>query len=638
MSDLLNARRDVGHPNTVATIVAVTAAERDQGLADGELLDQLWSDLPLPADMTVAGLRREWMPHATWCALERNLFRLFGNPEAAASSVANKAATADFGGLELSDWVRFGLRMGLPPEFVFSKLIPMLMGKFNDVKQVAVLETSPVHAVYRVVYANSEGERTHEPHEDIGSRAWFEPAMTAGAAKYWFPNPAKVIHRLLELDLETYLAAMAEFMPNRVFYRSGETLRMRSIEAAATQSDPVVASLVALRRDPAGFFTIEASADDVVETKSGWRVEQDVVVTDLRGNAWHPLHSGSLFCPDAGCSLTEYNWQQAFSLTRAIFQCFLLVLRLFGGKLNWAAQMAHTKAQAEQARAELERTQAELKRERGLRERREADFYPTPAIAEAIREGRFEPRPVCGALMFFDLGDSTGAAERLGAQYPRLLRQFMDGLDQVMLRYRVGVRADGVIAQTDCEPGDARLIVFSCRWDGLPVELDPDEASRRELRAAFEVAEEIFAIFERTLRVPGGPSNVRIGIHHGEFIFDRRGASHGLTKCFGPNTNRVQRIEDSGKLPGVQARDGRTVVLLADVARYLEDERQFVPVGHRTFKGVPGEHMAVRLVLPGQEAGAQVVDFAELVMLPEPTAEVPVVAVSDVDGEEASGG
>lgn len=637
MAGFLHAKRDVGHPNTVATIVAVTAAERSQGLPDGALLDQLWLDLPLPPDMTTGSLRREWMPHATWKALERNLFRVFGNPEAAASAVANKAATADFGGLELSDWVRFGLRMGLPPEFVFGKLIPMLIGKFNDVKQVAVLETSPVHALYRVVYANSEGERTHEPHEDIGSRAWFEPAMTAGAAKYWFPNPARVVHRLLELDLEAYLQAMAEFMPDRVFYRSGEMLRMRSVEAPATQSDPVVAIHVEFRQDESGFFTVPATSEAGTKTRSGWRVEQDVAVTDPQGNTWHPVRSGSLFCSEAGCSLTEYNWEQGFSLVRVIFRAFLVMLRMFGGQVNWAAQMAESKAEAEQARAELERTQAELKRERGLREEREADFYPTPAIAKAIREGTFEPRPVTGALMFFDLGDSTGAAERLGAQYPKLLRQFMDGLDKVMIRYRVSVRADGVIAQTDCEPGDARLIVFSCRWDGLPVDLDPDEASQRELRAAFEVAEEIFTIFERTLRVPGGPSNVRIGIHHGEFVFDRRGASHGITKCFGPNTNRVQRIEDSGKLPGVAARDGRTVVLLADVARYLVGERQFVPVGHRTFKGVPGEHLAVRLVLSGQEDDGQVLNFAELVMLPEPTEDVPVVSPGAAAEQEGAG-
>ncbi len=640
-AELLNAPRDVGHANTKATIVALSAAERNQGLAAGVLLDRLWTNVPLPDDMTIAGLEREWMPHATWGAVERNLFRIFGNPEAAAAAVADKAATADFGGLDLSDWVRFGLRMGMPPEFVFRTLIPMLLGKFNNVKQATTLESSPVHVVYRVVYANAEGERTHEPSEDIGSRVWFETAMTAGAAKYWFRTPARVIHRLLELDLPTYLQSMAEFMPEVVFYRSGDTLRRRGASASPSRLDPVVASLVALRRDQAGFFTVQASADDHVETKPAWRVEQDVTVMDAKGNSWHPLHSGTLFCPEARCSLTEYNWQPAFSLTRAIFQAFLFVLGMFGGKLNWATQMAQTKAEAEQTRAELERTQAELKREQALRVLREGDFYPTPAIATAIREGKFQPRPVTGALMFFDLGDSTGAAERLGEHYPVLLRQFMDELDQFMLGYRFNVRADGVVAQTDCEPGDARLVVFSCRWDGLPADLDLEEATRRELRAAFEVSEEIFAIFQRTLQVPGGPTGVRIGLHHGEFTFDRRGASHGLTKCYGPNTNRVQRLEDSGKVPGVAARDGRTVVLLANVARYLDDERQFVPVGQRTFKGVPGEHLAVRLVLPGQEDGAQVLDFGQLVMLPEsPTAEVPVVEAEVLDsaGEDAETG
>jgi class 3 adenylate cyclase len=66
-----------------------------------------------------------------------------------------------------------------------------------------------------------------------------------------------------------------------------------------------------------------------------------------------------------------------------------------------------------------------------------------------------------GALLFFDLGDSTGASERLGDLYPRLLRQFMDEIDQVMLRYREGARLDGTIGQTDCEPGDARMKAFS---------------------------------------------------------------------------------------------------------------------------------------------------------------------------------
>lgn len=640
-TELLNVRRDVGHANTKATVVAVKAAEHHQGLAAGELLDRLWINLPLPADMTIAGLEREWMPHTTWAAVERNLFRIFGNPETAAAAVADKAATADFGGLDLSDWVRFGLRMGMPPEFVFRTLIPMLLGKFNDIKQATTLESSPVHVVYRIVYANGEGLRTHEPAEDIGSRVWFETAMTAGAAKYWFRRPARVIHRLLELDLQAYLESMSEFIPGVTFYRRGDTLRQRLPGAMISKTDPVIATLVALKRDQAGFFTVQAAADDPVETKPAWRIEQDVAVMDAKGNTWHPLHSGTLFCPEAGCSLTEYNWQPAFSFARAVFQFFLFVLGMFGGKLNWATQMAQTKAEAERTRAELERTQAELKRERALRVLREGDFYPTPDIATAIREGRFQPRPVTGALLFFDLGDSTGAAERLGERYPVLLRQFMDELDLFMLGYRFGVREDGVVAQTDCEPGDARLVVFSCRWDGLSADLDAEEATRRELRAAFEVSEEIFTIFQRTFQVPGGPTNVRIGLHHGEFTFDRRGASHGLTKCYGPNTNRVQRIEDSGKLPGVAARDGRTVVLLASVARYLDGERQFVPVGQRTFKGVPGEHLAVRLVLAGQEDSAQVLDFGQLVMLPDsPTAEVPVVVSTDgldVEGEEARG-
>lgn len=608
-SDMREALRDVGAANTVATVVAVKAEEDARGLSAGQLVERLWENVPMPDGWTVKDLAKKTMPLATWAAVEWNLFRIFGNPQRAFEAITAKAATADFGGLELADWFRWLLRLFVPPSFVFAVLIPRLMPKFNTLKRATPVEADDNHVVYRVEYLDKTEKRTHEPSEDMGSRYWFEPAMTAGAAKYWFASAARVVHRVLELDLVQYLAHFGEFMPSVTFYKVNAEMRLRKIGDRPSANDQVVAKQVQLRPDDAGFYTVIANETDRrmgFDLRDGWQVEQAIEVLDPNGNTWQPLQQGTVFCARAGCSLTEYNWQPQTIALRMVFRFAVVAIGFLGGRFTGAARLTEAKTSLAELQAERDEALAVAERERALRVQIEQDHYPTRAIAEAVREGRFMPRSITGALLYFDLGDSTGFAERR-PDAPMLMRQFMDAIDELMRSYLEGESADGVIGRTDSEPGDARMVAFSMRWNEGKLSVSDAEVTRREIKAAIVVATEIFAIFNRVLRVDGGPTCVRIGVHHGAFEFDRRGVRHGRTKIYGASTNLVARLEAAGKLPGVAAPDDRTLTMLASVAELVIDTYQFVSAGTHAFKGLRGQQQVVRLVLPGQLAMASLV-------------------------------
>ncbi len=469
MSDtnLRGALRDVGSANAVATVVAVEAEELQRKLPKGTLVERLWHQVFMPEGWKTKDLLKRTMPLLTWVAVERNLFRIFGNPQAAAKAVAAKAATADFGGLELADWFRWLLRLFVPPSFVFASIIPRLMPKFNTLKRVTLVEEDDNHVIYRVQYMNKSGKQTHDPHEDMGSRVWFETAMTAGAAKYWFPDAARVVHHVLELDLVQYLQHFTEFMPGTTFYRSGGTLRMRATDARPDVMDTVVATQVQLRPDDDGFYTVVATQEDLnmgFDTRLGWRVERDIAAVDAMGETWQPVASGTIFCAGAKCSLTEYNWRPQTIALRAVFRFAVFCIKLLGGSFTGAARLAEAKTNMAELAAERDNALGDAERERALRQEMDKDHFPTEQIATAMREQAFSPRQLFGALLFFDLGDSTAANERL-PNYADLLQQFMDAIDAVMVRYREGAREDGVVGFTVSEPGDARLMIFSRRWN-----------------------------------------------------------------------------------------------------------------------------------------------------------------------------
>lgn len=170
-------------------------------------------------------------------------------------------------------------------------------------------------------------------------------------------------------------------------------------------------------------------------------------------------------------------------------------------------------------------------------------------------------------LVFLDINNSTGLAERLGAvQTKSLVGKFLFDVSKPI---------------TD-HGGD----IYLYKGDGLIALWDWREAVRnnRILRAI----EAVFAMIRREQREYlaqfGVVPSFRIGVHGGEVVVSEQGDTKRAIGVYGSTINIAARMEEAAKAHNVAC------VLSGDVAEALrDDDKRLLPLGHEKVRGIAAE-------------------------------------------------
>lgn len=588
---------DVGPPNVVAMRDMLGEVERERHLEPGTLVNQLWARLP--AGWTAEDVLGEYIPLPVYGRVERNFFRLMGNPHRA-REMAKQAMRFQFGGILLNDYFRFGARLLLPPEYVYGKVIPnpKTMRTYNLNKQLEVVARSETSVTYRVLYADNEGNRyTRTPEEDMGSLVFWAPGFTAATAALWV-GPAAVTYQHLELDLIEFLNHFREFMQVLEIVVQGDQLMVNG---------QVVARRVTCYKDAAGHFTSvtplngDGADEEVVESKPGWQVTQDIMVLAPDGRPWPVAYAKTVFAKQSGCSLIQYSWAPHSSLARAALALFTRFTR-FSSVRRLMDQPLSDRLQLMEASETIRRQKARLRLLADQNRDKQVDTYPTPAIADLVVRNRYRQHAIPGVAMFLDIAGSTDLTERVGSEVAaERMDAFWAEVAAVLWRYsawnsqrNVG---DPIVWVAD-EPGDGAMLVISDHFD--PIADRPNEA---ELLRAGLVATglQLAMVFHDAIAkvsdATGRPLRLRCGLAYGQDIVLRvRGLHGGRMAASGKSLNAAARYEAAGKLPGVAAPDGRTTVLPQALANLVVGEFKFAAAGIHHLKGLEVPTELVRLV------------------------------------------
>ena len=178
------------------------------------------------------------------------------------------------------------------------------------------------------------------------------------------------------------------------------------------------------------------------------------------------------------------------------------------------------------------------------------DIYPPlpPQVASLIEADAQEPTPTIATLMFTDIEDSTGLAAALGLKgIARFLRQHLRMAEHFVTANHGVVRdftGDGVFAF----------------WSSARA--TRSRAAVEALAAAADLSREISATNSRR-RAAGLPyRRVRIGIHSGEVLIEKRWDGNPPT-LYGVTVHQARKIEQAGK--GIDAGE-RDVIVMASRA------------------------------------------------------------------------
>ena len=170
-------------------------------------------------------------------------------------------------------------------------------------------------------------------------------------------------------------------------------------------------------------------------------------------------------------------------------------------------------------------------------------------------------------LVFLDINNSTGLAERLGAvQTKALVGKFLFDISKPITDYG----------------GE----IYLYKGDGLIALWNWDDAMRDN-----KILQAIDAIFAATrreqreyLRQFGVVPLFRIGVHGGEVVVSEQGDTKRAIGVYGSTINIAARMEEAAKAYGVAC------AISGDVAEVLVDrDNRLLPIGREKIRGIPVE-------------------------------------------------
>jgi adenylate cyclase len=169
-------------------------------------------------------------------------------------------------------------------------------------------------------------------------------------------------------------------------------------------------------------------------------------------------------------------------------------------------------------------------------------------------------------LLFLDINNSTGLAERLGA---------------VPIKSLVGKFLFDISKPITDHGGE----IYLYKGDGLIALWNWDEAIRgnkilRAIDAVFAAVRREEAAYQREF---GVVPRFRIGVHGGEVVVSEQGDTKRAIGVYGSTINIAARMEEAAKAHGVGC------AISGDVAQALSGEPQLVPLGDEQVKGISVE-------------------------------------------------
>lgn len=566
---------DVG-PKNVKAIVALMGIVAKERILDTEsLVRELW--VGLPTAWTSERVQSEFMPLGVYNVVQANFARVLGDP-AQLEKYGKLGVKVNFGGLTaLVDWVSMLLRFFTSPEWVFRVVVPRVTIGFNDNKRVATVESSWKHVIHRVVYQDRHGCRTREPEDDVESLVWWAPGFTAATAWFWGLE-AQIFHHLLELDLLKFL---------RRYLRPGTQLNKGGDGSLYLEGQPI-AERIRLYRDASGFYTADRPEGGNLAYKEGWHMLTEVKVTANDGHTWILAKPGQVFCHEAGCSLTEYNWTPP-EWFRTAFRLFSYATRLGPLQERVAAHLGSRVTESEK-QAEVELARAQLAAAQRVRLEADTDIYPTPKLAELAVTGRLGERHTPSVILVFDVANFTQLMRSLGSvEAVRRLHPFWEQCWLSIKRYSpwsISWKQEDPVAWVANQPGDGWVLVLSSDFDGDST-LDPAEAKRELVKLALELARRFHEAIAQIKDADGAPMHIRVGIawEPGLVLF-QGGHNNRRVEVAANGVNQAARIQDAGKLPGLSDPGGRTTLLEAELAQVLNHPERFESAGAPHLKGL----------------------------------------------------
>lgn len=567
---------DVGPKNVKAMVALMGFLAKERSLNERDLVQELW--VGLPAGWTSDRVQQEFMPLGVYNVVQSNFARVLGDP-AQLEKYGKLGVKVNFGGLTaLVDWVSMVTRFFTSPEWVFRAIIPRVTVGFNDNKRVMTVESSWKHVIHRVVYQDRSGRRTREPEDDVESLVWWAPGFTAATAWFWGLE-AHIFHHLLELDLPKFLQR---------YLRPGFQLN-KSGDGSLYLDSHLVAERTRLYRDSAGFFTADRPAEGGDLTyKEAWHVLTEVKVTANDGHVWILAKPGQVFCREAGCSLTEYNWTPP-DWFRLAFRLFSYATRLGPLQERVAAHLGSRVTESEQ-QAEVELARARLDAAERERLKADTDNYPTPKLAELAVTGRLGERHTQSVILVFDVANFTQLMKSLGSvEAVRRLRPFWEQCWLNIKRYSpwtLAWKQGDPVAWVANQPGDGWVLVLSSDFDG-DFALDPAETKRELVKLALELARRFHEAIAEIKDADGASMYIRVGItwEPGLVLF-QGGHNNRRIEVAANGVNQAARIQDAGKLPGLSDPGGRTTLLEAELAQVLHHPERFELAGEPHLKGL----------------------------------------------------
>src|ERR1700746_2812524 len=167
-------------------------------------------------------------------------------------------------------------------------------------------------------------------------------------------------------------------------------------------------------------------------------------------------------------------------------------------------------------------------------------------------------------LLFLDINDSTGLAERLGSvQIKSLVGKFLFDISKPITNYG----------------GE----IYLYKGDGLIALWNWNEAIRRN-----KILRAIDAIFAAVRREQSGYQRqfgvmprFRIGVHGGEVVVSEQGDTKRAIGIYGSTINIAARMEDAAKAHNI------VCAISGDLAQALSDgENRLLPLGDEQLKGI----------------------------------------------------
>src|SRR5271167_3759282 len=169
-------------------------------------------------------------------------------------------------------------------------------------------------------------------------------------------------------------------------------------------------------------------------------------------------------------------------------------------------------------------------------------------------------------LLFLDINNSTGLAERLGAvQIKSLVGKFLFDISKPITDHGGEIylyKGDGLIALWSWSE--------EIRGDKILQALNALFASVKREQAAYQ-------------REFGVVPRFRIGVHGGEVVVSEQGDTKRAIGIYGSTINIAARMEEAAKAHGVGC------AISGDVAQALSGEPRLVPLGDEQVKGISVE-------------------------------------------------